>query len=57
MWQVYLYLANERQVRERQEARTIHRARRRSLGRRRSGTPGTNTQRDTPNTRGSVHPH
>jgi len=46
MWQVFLYLANERQVRERQDARATHRTRRWSLGRRASGTPTDPTRAD-----------
>jgi len=34
MWQVFLYLANERQVRERHDARVAQRARRWAPGRR-----------------------
>jgi hypothetical protein len=36
MWQVYLYLANDHQVRERQRARATSRARRWPFGRRAS---------------------
>jgi hypothetical protein len=47
MWQVYLFLANEYQGRERQEARRTHRARRWSIGRHRASARSTAADRDT----------
>jgi len=48
MWQVFLYLANERQVRERQDVRATHRTRRWSAWRRGAGAPMGGTRRDAP---------
>lgn len=47
MWQVYLYLANERQGQERRTAQTTHRPRRWPFARRVSGAPTTRDRRET----------
>jgi len=47
MWQVYLYLANERQGRERQTAQGARRPRRWPFGRRVGGAPTTREPRQT----------
>jgi hypothetical protein len=48
MWQVYLYLANERQVRERREARQQRLSRRWLPGRGGRGRPNRQPQRTPP---------
>lgn len=57
MWQVILYLANERQVRERQGARVAHRTRRWWPGRRATGAPtgGARTEATTRGVAPRVH--
>lgn len=46
MWQVYLYLANERQGQERRTARATQRTRRWPFPRRVSGAPTARDQRE-----------
>lgn len=57
MWQVFLYLANERQVRERQDARVNRRARRWTLGRRDTRARVTRTEGRVTDPRVSTRVH